>query len=1080
MSLNINSPFNKRELPRITCIIECIGDTKKGYILNISAGGAFILFIGSSEPETPIITLNFGLPGRDFSIILESEIQAIQPHRSVGTELRVKFLSLDNQTKQEIHRYVMGQTIKEISAATEDKILDVDPASVKSIAKREQISSTLIEAMNFEGEKAGRIFHNDVSKFQAFRLEQVNPKGLSIMIGDKNSSGPMEHDLIHLIFFTDGILLHACTKVTQRSGKAVSTMVPNQLFAYQKQIAGAKAINRTTKVELPLPFPPGKKLVRDIIHTSKTDLTFKVAPDESYFLPGTPIFDMSVIKTDGQKILHKAAQVINITPVSGSDGTVSYLKVMVGFQVKKEGVITGSRKVVNPKKSEGSFLSRIAGLFKWLVPRPAQKVYHEQRSHSLVVRIIRYPNSKREELVAILDSTNPDTSAHMVAPVVIIPPAHAKRKESTSALALTLIDNFRKNNKELIVIRYDGIRNLGESYKDPECRRPGLEGLKCTLSQGVSDIQATLDYVYNNPLFTPTKVILLSLSLQGVMGRRAVFLDQGKRIHYWMGVIAAPAGQEIIRNVSGGLDYIAQYAMGIRAGEASIMGVLIDTDRFCKDALHSRLSFMADAKNEVGEIPIPITWLSGIHDAWIDPSTVDEFLGVSAPAQRDHIRLPIGHIPLNSDEALVLFKEVTSSIWHFLFNEKMEPSFPSWKSYINVRKNEWGRTPKALINNKEKYWKEYLLGSNERRISYDVLTVSDEYNRFIKKEVKALDVKAGHHIADMGCGTGNLVLQLLKTKGQRSESIKQIDMIDFVDDVLEQAVEKINVLCRENSIVPPTIERHCLSLEINPLQTMKRFLAGEFFGYEELTRVFNFLTGYTVEMWKSVGDWRLHSVLRGREEDPRITAYVKSAFPVSEYKIIMDVNRLSRFLLGKLTPRDLLDSSKAKFDRNEHITIRDLKWSILELKNLNTQKRFNFEDEIFDRVICSLVLSYLDNPLETLREFHRCMKPGGKLIVSSMNPDVDISKIYRNLIRKVEGNKQIKIPYEISKEDFLDDCRHYVNAASLLFKFAEEGQFAFYSPGEMCQLVERAGFSRTEIHTSFGNPPQAHIIVGNR
>ncbi len=43
-------------------------------------------------------------------------------------------------------------------------------------------------------------------------------------------------------------------------------------------------------------------------------------------------------------------------------------------------------------------------------------------------------------------------------------------------------------------------------------------------------------------------------------------------------------------------------------------------------------------------------------------------------------------------------------------------------------------------------------------------------------------------------------------------------------------------------------------------------------------------------------------------------------------------------------------------------------------------KTFPFDDQAFDAVLCNQVLEHVFNPDEFLREIHRVLKPGGKLL----------------------------------------------------------------------------------------------------
>lgn len=54
-------------------------------------------------------------------------------------------------------------------------------------------------------------------------------------------------------------------------------------------------------------------------------------------------------------------------------------------------------------------------------------------------------------------------------------------------------------------------------------------------------------------------------------------------------------------------------------------------------------------------------------------------------------------------------------------------------------------------------------------------------------------------------------------------------------------------------------------------------------------------------------------------------------------------------------------------------------------KNLNIDPTLPFPDETFDVVTCVVSIDYLIHPIEVLKEVHRVLKPGGKVIVSQSN-----------------------------------------------------------------------------------------------
>ena len=56
-----------------------------------------------------------------------------------------------------------------------------------------------------------------------------------------------------------------------------------------------------------------------------------------------------------------------------------------------------------------------------------------------------------------------------------------------------------------------------------------------------------------------------------------------------------------------------------------------------------------------------------------------------------------------------------------------------------------------------------------------------------------------------------------------------------------------------------------------------------------------------------------------------------------------------------------------------------------EAKNLNIEPELPYPDESFDVVTCVVSIDYLIHPIETLKEVHRVLKPGGKIIISQSN-----------------------------------------------------------------------------------------------
>ena len=129
----------------------------------------------------------------------------------------------------------------------------------------------------------------------------------------------------------------------------------------------------------------------------------------------------------------------------------------------------------------------------------------------------------------------------------------------------------------------------------------------------------------------------------------------------------------------------------------------------------------------------------------------------------------------------------------------------------------------------------------------------------------------------------------------------------------------------------------------------------------------------------------------------------------------------------------------------------------------------SYEDNTFDKICCSLLVSYLADPLKLVKQLHRVLKPGGRLVLSSMKPFCDLSDMYRSYAEK---NLSTQTEQEI------ESGRNLLTAAGKI-KFKEElGIYKFFSMEELGGLLIDSGFKKLDVHTSFGN--QANVILAEK
>jgi ubiquinone/menaquinone biosynthesis C-methylase UbiE/alpha-beta hydrolase superfamily lysophospholipase len=127
------------------------------------------------------------------------------------------------------------------------------------------------------------------------------------------------------------------------------------------------------------------------------------------------------------------------------------------------------------------------------------------------------------------------------------------------------------------------------------------------------------------------------------------------------------------------------------------------------------------------------------------------------------------------------------------------------------------------------------------------------------------------------------------------------------------------------------------------------------------------------------------------------------------------------------------------------------------------EEKLPFPDNFFDQVCCNLVVSYLQEPMKALHELCRVLRPSGRMVISSLKPNADLSEIYRNFISTAESNDEI------------EEARKLLSNSGKIKLKGVRGIYRFYTEKELKQMVRDVGLSRTKTFRSFGD--QANIVL---
>jgi SAM-dependent methyltransferase len=285
----------------------------------------------------------------------------------------------------------------------------------------------------------------------------------------------------------------------------------------------------------------------------------------------------------------------------------------------------------------------------------------------------------------------------------------------------------------------------------------------------------------------------------------------------------------------------------------------------------------------------------------------------------------------------------------------------------------------------------------------------------------------------------------------------QITIADLIPEAMKKASGKL--LSRFPSLREPgRFNLVTLDLEMNRFLAVRRFLDGEVGTFEEMADKIENLTLESAIRIQEDYSPRLHRILRGERITPAHDDWLKTQFDLHEQKIISDFNRAARYIRR-------LDPEKPEFRR------------ILMPGGLDGPFYLPVKAGWYNRILMSLVLSYIFNPAETLREVRRVIAPGGLLVLSTMRPDTDSSGPFTRLLEKIEAMPEAALPPDWPKARLLDSLRSFLNDAEALSDLEEAGTFDFFDPDKLDGLLEEAGWTSVASIPSFGTPPQGYIIV---
>lgn len=937
--LNLAVPHRVNPRRRTILRLES-GKHERERVLNLSQTGMFIEGTDLAEANRAVIWI----PGEEKP--LELKFRATFS-RNGGTG--VLFDPQDRRTRQEIQAYVTHQREQERLQQMEQRLNDGKPVNLKPM-NEELGTRTVLRPLERSGAPIG-VYRKIDGVGLGARIAAVDPLNsrVSLLLDAPSQAGqeiPAEFDEVFLALRQGDVTYLADTVVERTSGVLSTIMLPERVFLPERRMLEREVrVRAVLRVEL-----EGRTRLAQVDELDANGFSALVdVADAHAFARAGAMANARICRDTGEVPLEPVRVVWSAR--SAEDGRVRF-----GFERPQVRVHVPSREVpiLSNKRSLagkawfavqhylGGALGNV-GIGPRVPPTTPWQLSDDQGRSIVALANATYN----------LDGPAPSGPISLV----LLPHPFARKKESMAPVALALVETFRAANAHVLVLRYDGINHIGESWHDDESSTPDTGLLHWKLSQSVEDLGTVHRAALAKLGKDRVRTAIISFSLAAVTARK--YLARGaENVDYWIAPMGAADARDVVRNSSAGVDWVGMRARGQNLGINLVQGNLIDCDMFSDDAIDHRMAELEDARADMAKIHQPTAWILGLHDYWVNPKRVEDILGIPAPGTRELVRVPTGHFLRGSSEAFEVFRLIARRAATQLCGREIDAVLPPTWLVAKVLDLERIRRPMPSFDAKE-WWTSYLGGTQKNPLGFDVLALTEEYDSLMQDQMELLDLQPEDRVADIGCGTGNGLAAITRGWLPRCPGL-QIDAVDLVQPALDTARRKVIRTAKDAGVNPPTVRYQVCDLSFPP-------------------------------------------------DRPNLP----------------------------------------------------------------------YGDGAFDAILLSLVLPYLPEPSTLLREVHRVLRPGGRLVISTLRPDVDMSGPLKRLREKVErGDASLLEGYQARHLNAA--IQDYIQAAARLLDFEMDGRFHFVEREAFESMLRAAGFRVERTVDSFGSPAAALVTLGRK
>lgn len=1015
----------------------------------IGADGAFLVCSPPIEKGAKI-SFTFALPLQPPANVEVGAVVVRQNADGVG----VRFVEISSRNRALLVQYVSHMLADDAVKRLQREFGDVLGGHLLPTGLVDDAREALLRASRNRADAcvilARRRFHRFSGKLGPAR-------GNRLEIELRGMEAPEPYAPAYVAFSQSEVQYVFETVFVEPDGQGLAVQIPDRIYSTERR-ARPRRVSASAHAEIAVAHvPEGWLTVRVLDYDSGG---FAIAlPALTLVMPGM-ILPCCRLCDGGRKLGEGEAVVRNVLPIGRGEIRVGLEFARATRPAFEERV---RRDLRRPFKETFRAFTRAARARLATLMRPGAR-----RSGRDELEIVRYKTPEKEEIVGIIDRT--EGAAKEVDLGVVIAPALGKRKETFGLLARTIVENFEAMGKSAVVLRYDDVRSVGESTNDPGCSEEGKELYHYTLSQVGRDADASLRFL--RKLARPRKLALVTVSIGAIPARRFLAQRRFPSIDAWVSLFGCPDAEDIGLQIMGGEDLFAEYRRGDR-GTKLIVGFQLEFHRYIKDAIDHGFETLETAMDDLSRIETPITWVVGEHDYWVRRERVRQLLSAPGGGTREIFEVPTGHLVKSGEEALETFKLVAESIAKHALGAPLTARDPDLVRFEVQSKREWDRVRRARPADTVAYWSQHLFGKEGETAGYDIVRTSAMYLQFLEHQHDIAEIGAGMHVCDLGCGTGNFSELAARRAIARGTEI-ELTCIDLVPEAVERTAAKVEAVLEAAGPAARhliTCRKRPMNVEVSRLKPVHDFVTGEVYGIEALAGAIDGFPEDLPARLRSVYSADLHAILRGRPADAATLREIVPGCSEADIDAILDLSRGARFVRGATVAADLIDPSRGADPAN-------IRYVRLGLAGASRSMRTELPDAAFDRVVASLVVSYIHHPEETIAEVYRSLRPGGIFVVSSLKPNFDFSETHMEMVRRIESLPAESLPAGETRESLLEALRGFSSYVGVLVQLEEQGAFRFLDAATLSRMLREAGFRDIQVFDSLGDPGQAVIARG--